>query len=301
MAENTEISAAFEAIFDESAETQEVAEPAEEQTEYADGDGEETAEEQEATEPAGEQSAEMDAKFAAMRRKHEQELAQARAEAEENVRQTMQQEYAGMFGALDLINPYTGKKVETAEEFTEYVKVISEDKNKQIEEKLDSSDITKEELNAYINSHPDVVKAREANERLSVLERKMQQEADTKYLASELEEIQKFDPTIKGFDDIVNDPHHDQFKEMVDRGYRISDAYILLHKDDILNRQAEMSRQETLNTMRGKEHLKKSSPHGDGDYVATAEEIAEYQKLNPGKSAEDIRKFIARDRKRMGK
>lgn len=301
MADNNEISAAFDAIFETSAETQEVAEPVEEQTEYADGDGEETAEEQEATEPAGEQSAEMDAKFAAMRRKHEQELAQARAEAEEAMKQTMAKEYGAVFGALDLFNPYTGKKVESPEEFTEYVKVISEDKNKQIEEKLDSSDITKEELNAYINSHPDVVKAREANERLSVLERKMQQEADTKYLASELEEIQKFDPTIKGFEDIVNDPHHDQFKEMVDRGYRISDAYLLIHKDDILTRQAEMSRQETLNTMRGKEHLKKSSPHGDGDYVATAEEIAEYQKLNPGKSAEDIRKFIARDRKRMGK
>lgn len=300
MADNNEISAAFESIFDEGVTEQEPAEPAEEQGDDADGEGE-TAEEQETTEPAGEQSAEENAKFASMRRKHEQELERARAEAQEAMKQTMAKEYGAMFGALDLLNPYTGKKVETPEEFAEYVKVISEDKNKQIEQKLDSSDITKEELNSYINSHPDVVKARETNERLAVLEQKMQQEADSKYFASELEEIQKFDPTIKGYEDIVNDPNHEEFKEMVDRGYRISDAYILLHKNDILARQAEMSRQETLNTMRGKEHLKKSSSHGDGDYVATAEEIAEYQKINPGKSAEEIRKFIARDRKRMGK
>lgn len=301
MADNNEISAAFDAIFEESAETQEVAEPVEEQTDDADGDGEETAEEQETTEPAGEQSAEENAKFASMRRKHERELAQAKAEAEEAMKQTMAKEYGAMFGALDLFNPYTGKKVETPEEFAEYVKVISADKNKQIEEKLNSSDISKEELNTYINSHPDVVKAREANERLSVLERKMQQEADTKYLASELEKIHALDPTISEYKDLAADLENEEFKEMIERGYKVNHAYLILHKDEIISRQAEMSRQETLNTMRGKEHLKKSSPHGDGDYVATAEEIAEYQKLNPGKSAEDIRKFIARDRKRMGK
>lgn len=300
MADYNEISAAFDSIFVESAEKQEVAEPVEEEIEEADGDGEETAEEQEVTEPAGEQSAEENAKFAALRRKHEQELAQARAEAEEAMKQTMQQEYAGMFGALELFDPYSGKKVETAEEFQEYVKAISEDRQKQIEEKLDSSDITKDELNSYINSHPEVIKARETNERLAALERKMQQEADTKYFQAEIAEIQKVDPTIKGYDDIVDDLKNDDFKAMIDRGYKISDAYFLLHKGDILNRQAEMNRQEAINTLRGKEHLKKSSSHGEAGYIATSEEIAEYQRLNPDRSVEEIRNFIARDRKRMG-
>lgn len=300
MADNTEITAAFDAIFDEGVEEQEVTEPAEEQTEDADGEGTDGVEEQEIAEPAG-QSAEDNAKFAQMRRKHEQELQQARAEAEQNVRQSMMQEYAGMFGALELFNPYTGKKVETAEDFAEYVKVISEDKNKQIEAKLDSSDISKEELNSFINSHPDVVKAREANARLEVLERKMQQEADAKHFAAEIAEIQKFNPAIKGYEDLAEDLQNEEFKGMIDRGYKISDAYYLTHRNEYLTRQAEMNRQEAINTMRGKEHLKKSASHGEGEYVATSEEIAEFQKFNPDMSAEDIRKFIARDKKRMGR
>lgn len=304
MADNIDISTAFDAIFeDDGVNEQEVAEPVEEEEiATAEGDGEEIAEEQEITEPAeSQQSAEENAKFAQMRRRYEQEREQAVQQAQEAMRQTMQQEYAQMFGALGLVSPYTGKPVETAEEFAAYAKAISDDKAKEIEAKMKDSGVTEEEFKAIIEQHPDVKKARETNDRLESLERKMKQEADTKYLQAELEVIREFDPTIRGYEDIVKDPRHEEFTAMVKRGYRISDAYMLLHKEDILNRQAELSRREALNTVRGKEHLKKSASHGDAEYVATAEEINEFKQLNPNATTEDIRKFIARDRARMKK
>ncbi|MBO7377124.1 MAG: hypothetical protein J6V01_08510, partial [Clostridia bacterium] len=123
MAEDYGFDSAFEDVdsyseeYDEGAEEQETAEPAEEE------ENDIGAEEQEVAEPAeeeAEQSAEENARYAAARRKAEAERDAAIAEA--------QAEMENRIVSMGIVNPYTGEPVEDMEGFERYTAALVEDK-----------------------------------------------------------------------------------------------------------------------------------------------------------------------------
>lgn len=296
----------FSGVFDfESAETgveeQEIAEPAEVEAEGTE-ENTEGAEEQEAAEPAREiQSAEDNAAAAAARRRAEREKQEEVQRTADRVRREMIAETEGMIKGLGMVNPYTGKAVHTMDDMKAYVEAISAEQQKQAETKMKESGLSEEDINAMVLSRPEVQQAIKAKERLEALEREAQERKSKQVFDDELALIQKFDPDVKTFEDLINNEHRDKITAMIKRGYRISDAYYLANKDAIMQRNTEMSRQEAMNSVRGKGHMEKSKSRGDGGITVSADVIADFQQLNPGKSVDEIRAFLARDAKRMKK
>ena len=293
----------FDAIFeDNGVNDQEVAEPEEE--EVADTEEEETSEEganeQEVAEPA--QSAEENAKYAAARRKAEKDMNERIERAVADAKKAAADETANMLKGMGILNPYTGKPLATMEDLKAYAEAASKEQQEMAEGKLNEYGLSKEEIDALVQSHPDVVAARESSARLKELEAKAQTVRDRQVFDEEIAKIQEFDPRVKSFEDFYNDDKHEEMVQMVkEQGMKIHQAWKLAHFDDIVTRSVEASKQDTLNRVRGKEHLEKTGSRGDGGISIPSDILAEFQMMMPDASVEEIRKFYAKDAKRMKK
>lgn len=295
----------FDAIFDEGANEQEPAEPAE-----VEDSAEETAEaegerEQEAAEPADEQSEEDNARYASIRRRAEKEADLKIQKAVEQATKDTESKFLGMLGGLGLSNPYTGKGLATMEDLSAYAEAMREEQQKVSVQKMEQAGYSQEEIESVISAlvanHPDVRKATESLGRLEKMERDAEDARVKKHIDKEIETIKKYDPAMTSFEAVVQSEHGAGIIDKVKRGYSLSDAFYLENKDTINQRTAEVSKQEAMNAARGKDHLQKSVSHGDGGVVLSSEELTNYQRLNPDMSVDEIRAWVAKDRKRMNK
>lgn len=259
--------------------------------------------EQEAAEPAEEkesgQTAEENAAFANVRRKAEEE---ARLKIESAVTR-QKEELESMIGGLGLMNPYTGKNLATMKDLAEYADSVREENKKLSLEKMEQAGYSRDEIEQVINdlvaNHPDVRQAANSRKELERLKHEASLQKMQQHTEAEIKKIQAYNPKIKTVSDIVKSEKGEDIVAMVKRGYSFSDAYYLANREQIGQRAAERSRQEAINATRSKNHLQKSVTHGDGGVDVPADVIAQYQQLNPGMSADDIRKWVARDQKRM--
>lgn len=291
----------FDAIFNEGVNEQEPAEPVDEEVadeEYTLEEGGEK--EQEPAKPA--QTAEENAKYAAARRKAERDVDERINKAVAEARRQSAEEYTSVLKGMGIMNPYTGKPLETMEDLKAYADAAAKEQQEQAKAQLDEYGLSKEQIDALIQHHPDVVAARASSERLKALEAQARSVRDRQVFEEEIAKIREFDPRVKSFSDFMADDKHEEMREMVNkRGMKIHEAWKLTHFDDIVNRSVSASKQETLNKVRGKEHLEKTGSRGDGGVSVPADMVAEYRMLNPDASLEDIRKFHERDVRRMKK
>lgn len=296
MAEDYGFDSAFEDVdsyseeYDEGAEEQETAEPAEEE-EYDIG-----AEEQEVAEPAeeeAEQSAEENARYAAARRKAEAERDAAIAEA--------QAEMENRIVSMGIVNPYTGEPVEDMEGFERYTAALVEDKRKAAEEKMKDAGLTENEIDQLVTVHPDVIKAREERIKLEQLERRQQELRYDQIIEDEIAKIHEMDPSINSFDDLQKIENLAEMEDMIHRGYNISDAFFLANKEAIMAQRISGAKQETRNSLAGRGHLEHTATRGSGGVDIPSDELAAFREMMPKASVAEIQKFYERDLKRTKK
>lgn len=281
----------FDSVF-EGEEMQEVAEPAEEMEDVEETEGEEA---QEVADPAEEegQSAAENAKYAAARRKAEQERDLAIQRARDEVADTI--------SAMGLVDPNTGKAITDLDGLKAYKDSIAAEQVRQNEERLEELGLTKEDIDHLINAHPEVRQASEERARLRVLEQQEREAQIDRIFAEEIEKIQEFDPSVKDIGDLQDNENREQMEAMIGKGYSISDAYYLANKDAIVARQVEAARQETRNNVASKGHLDRSSSRGDGGVDVPDELMAEFRTLMPNATDAQIQKFYERDLRRTQK
>lgn len=238
------------------------------QTEVEDegGDEESSAEPDEGKEK---QSKEDNAKFAAARRK-------AEAEVDKRVKDALDSRFARM----DMTDPYTNKKITTADEFDAYLSKLEDERRESMAKKAGMS---KEEFDDYIQSQPEVKEAkaeREAAQRQAVQAR----------LAEELKEISKLDPTIREIGDIAKSENGQKISEYVNRGYSLLDAFRIANFDRLMREEEAAERQRVYNNNAGKAHLVRSKARGQG-MAEVPKETKEYYKIYfPHMSDSDIQK-----------
>lgn len=280
--ENNNIDTAFEDVF-AIEETNTEGENEQETAEPVDADEGEKA--QEPAEPVEDDNA----RFAAARRKAEAQ----RDEAIKNLRE----EYDNKIRSLGLTNPYTGDIVQTFDDLGNYTAKLREEQAREAEERLEEAGLSKDDINGLIESHPDVIKARESEKRLAELEKANQEQRNYDIFQKELEKIKAYDSSVKDASDVFSD----EVANLVNRGYDISDAYLIVHKDEIMSQKAGYAAQEARNNIASKAHLEKSAPHGTGGIEIPADVYDDFMLLNPNATKESIRKFYERDLKRTRK
>lgn len=298
MANDIDFSGVFD-VFDggdTGVEEQEIAEPAEVETEDTDvTDGEE---EQEVAEPAREQTPEENAMYANIRREAERKAQEKFRFDSEKAKRDAAAEADAKIKAMGILNPYTGQMLGSMADMQAYAEAMSKEQQESAEARLKESGLSTDEIRAAAMTIPEIREAMGARDRLASLERDAQERQSRQVFEDELKLIQKFDPTVKSYEDLVNNEHRDEMTAMINRGYRISDAFYLANKENLMQKQTEAMRQEAINSARGKDHMEKSNSRGDGGISVPAEVIAEFQAINPGASVDQIRAFMARDEKR---
>lgn len=295
----------FSGVFDTSAtvedaseETQGVAEPVEEETADETTD-EQGANDQEAAEP--EQSDDDNAKYAAARRKAEREKDLAVKAAVEQARKELEDQYNSELASTGLTDPHTNQPLKSLEELKKWRETFAREKQREIQEKFEEAGLGRDEVDKLVNSHPDVIKAREEKRRLEAAEQKLNEQRYKGMVEESIKEIQEFDPTIKSVLDIANSEHGAEVEEMIKKGYKISDAWKIANLDKIKQRTATAAQLETSSKARSKEHLEKSEQKGKGGISIPSDELAEFKKIMPKATKEQIQKFWEKDQKRFKK
>lgn len=233
---------------DTSENTPEVAEPAGTDDVQTDGDvstGDvEGVEEPEVAEP--EQSPELNAQYAAIRRKAEED-ARLKAETEQKKVNAM---FAEMFGKMT--NPNTGRPIQTAEE---YIEAMRYQQRVQAEAQMKQGGVDPSIIQQLIASDPTV---REAHE---IMERQKVAEQDAR-IAREIADIAKVNPAIKTVDDLAKDASFPEVYERWEKSGRqesLFDIYRLVNFDTLTSQKSEAAKQAAINQAKGKQHLTKTN------------------------------------------
>ena len=270
---------------EEGAEEQEVAAPA------VDESGEAPQETQE--EPP--QKTEEDARYAAARRKAEQERDQAIAQARQEAQAQAQRTIDEAFRNAGLTNPYTNQLITSKAEYDAYLERFQAEQRENIQKKSGMSQV---QFSQFLNSLPEIRQAREAQAKAEQATRQAREQAAKANLEQQMKEISKMDPTIKGLGDLAKMANYQQFVDLVKRGNTFTDAYKLANFDALTQRAAQASRQTAMQAAASKEHLTATTQRGQGAVTVPDEVKAEYRAFNPDATDEEIarhyNKYVSR-------
>ena len=220
----------------------EVTEPADQSEESTEAVSEETVEEESGNDEPPEQSAEDNARYAAIRRRAEED-ARRRYEGEMNA---MNQQIAAM--CQGVTHPVTGQPITNVRD---YVEALQIQQRQASEQELEEKGIDPGLIDRMVAQNPAVMQAQQ------VLQRVQQDEAEAQ-LQRDLVEISKYDPNIKSLQDLATLPNYPQMVDYVTRtggNVSIVDAYKMFNFDAFMNHTNEAARQQAINQMRGKAHL----------------------------------------------
>lgn len=270
---------------EEGAEEQEVAAPA------VDESGEAPQETQE--EPT--QKTEEDARYAAARRKAEQERDQAIAQARQEAQAQAQRAIDEAFRNAGLTNPYTNQPITNKAEYDAYLERFQADQREKLQKK---SGMNQAQFNQFLNSLPEIRQAREAQAKAEQATRQAREQAAKANLEQQLKEISQLDPTIKELKDLTRMPNYQTFYDLVKRGNTFTDAYKLANFDALTQRAAQASRQTAMQAAASKEHLTATTQRGQGAVTVPDDVKAEYRAFNPDATDEEIarhyNKYVSR-------
>ena len=234
------------------------------------------------------QSAEENARYAAARRKAEQErdaaIERARADAQAEAKRVIDEAFQGS----GIVNPYTKQPIQSKADFDAYKQAFEEDQREKL---LKRSGMNEAQFNAFIQSIPEVRKAKEAETAAN------RARAEIK-VQEQLTEIRKLNPNIQSVRDLTTMESYPQLYAMVQRGYDLADAYRLANFAELSKREAGAARQSAINAVKSKSHMVPAAERSGGTEVVVPEETKKlYRQLNPGVTDEEIKRHYAKSHK----
>lgn len=255
---------------------EEVSEPAEPTEGESEGEveGEEGEENTGAAEPEPQQSAEENARYAAIRRRAEED-ARRKYEAQLG---SMNQQIAAMCSGIT--HPVTGQPITNV---SDYIDALAIQQRQANEAELQEKGVDPALINRMIETNPVVMQAQQVIEKNNEV---MSEVA----LKRDIEEISKINPNIKDFNDVANLPTFPQMVDYVARyNMTIVDAYKIFNFGSAMQQTNQTARQQAINQMRGKDHLSTQTGVSQAeDYVEVPTEIMNRWK-SEGKTEKQIR------------
>ena len=223
-----------------------------------------------------ETQARIDAALADERRKNAAELARAKDK---------------FIADMQIVNPATGKLVSTQAEFEAFQHAMNEQR---INAGLGRMGLERDVIDAMIDEHPDVRKARElVSEAQTEKKRVLDGAAETR-LKSELEAIQKYEPMVKTADDLLALPSYADIHRLVGAGLSISEAYFNVNRETILDKERKAAAQDAYNNIAGKQHMTGDVTHGSGGATIPADVKKQMRNAYPSLSEAELQKKYER-------
>lgn len=261
-------------VVEESGENE--VETAAESQEETEAESEETVEEESGNDAPPEQSAEENARYAAIRRRAEEE---ARRKYD-NALNGMNQQVAAM--CQGVTHPITGQPITNVHDYLDALAIQQRQAN---EQELQEKGVDPQLIDRMIASNPVVMQAQQVIERTQMANAQQQ-------LQNDMAELARFG--VKDINELAALPTFPQMLDYVDRnkGASIVDAYKIFNFDTAIQNTEGAARQQAINQMRGKSHLASPSTSvtPEGDDVEVPAEIMKSWK-SEGKTEKQIREL----------
>lgn len=176
----------------------------------------------------------------------------------------VEQELNAILGDAGMVNPYTNEEIRTKADFLRWKQRFQ-------------ADTAARSRDGENRTHDDGARTQAAVDR-------------------ELAKIRRWDSNVKTLADIADNENFPAVYEKVMRGYDLADAFYLVNAEGYQRRAAAAAEQTAINRLRAKEHLVGVGSRGGGDVAVPREVMAEFRRLMPDASGEEIRKFYRKDR-----
>lgn len=269
-------------------------EPVESNEEMFDEEPEETAAETQTAEPAQPaakaNTPDQNAVYADIRRRAESE---ARAKASQEAQRIAQAEVDRTIAEMGLTDPYTNKPIRTKAEYDAYK---TRHNTETISRELDKAGITREAMDALIDSHPAVQQAKTAAKAYEEAKRHEQELAAKTHFENQLKEISALDNTVKTYEDLAKQPNYELIRGYVKKGLTILEAYKMANFDTLSGKKAQAAAQSAYNSAASKDHLTSTTGRGQGEIPMTRAQMDWYRKMRPNMTEKQIREDYARNR-----
>lgn len=257
---------------DASVNTQEVAEPEDTEVSEVEEESTEPTEVEESTPETEVQTAEENARYAAARRRAEQEIKNRDAE------------FARRF--KDYQNPITHKPILSERDYFEALDAQETLKrNEELRSKGVDPQMFEEMVSRQVANNPAVLQAQEV---MTAFQHAQAQST----MENDLKAIQKLNPDIKSADDLVNDPSWNAVLGYFNNGLPMPEAYKLANFDKLLANNNASAKQKAINNMKGTQHLNPtdglSSGEGGGVDIP-ADELNAWKKAFPEASMKELK------------
>jgi len=223
--------------------------------------------------------------------------AQAAQRAVEEERARNQAQWNDFFASAGLKNNLEGgKPITSLEEFRQWKEQYDRTK---LEQDLKDGKLTPEGLEAIVRA----AVGRRTEPVNQTPEQAMPipgtpMEVTQAQIDAELAEIHRLDGSVNGLEDILRMETGGAFQDAVRRGHSFLDAFKLANFDRLRSRAeteaAARAAQAARNSARSKEHLKASSPKGNGSTPVPGDVMEIYRLMMPGASEADIQSHYNR-------
>lgn len=252
-----------------------------------------SAESADTEKPAAKQNTQDNAAFAAARRKAEAERDRAVAEAKKEAEKYIDD----AFKTAGLRNPYTDKPITNKADYEEYKARFDADKKERF---LKKSGMSQKEFNEFIETLPEVARAKQAEARARNAQKEAEEISIKAKVEEQLREISALDPKIKSLDDLQNMPNYAEFYARVKRGLTLTEAFKLTNFDEQIKGTARRAEQAARNAAAGKSHMTATSTRGTGAASVPSDVKEMYKALNPNATDAEIAEHYNRNRKGNG-
>lgn len=138
-----------------------------------------------------------------------------------------------------------------------------------------------------ISKNPVVLEAK----RIIESQKEREQEA---VLNDAINEINKIDSDIKTINDLIQLENYDEFYELIEKGYRLPDAYKIIAFDKLSSKRAASAAQNVITNIDSKGHLKTTTGAKTKEIVVPDEVLASYRKNMPTMTEQEIREHYAK-------
>ena len=221
-----------------------------------------------------------DAEWKAARLKKQQELEAVARQAAAAEAARRDEGFAKRFAGH--ANPVTGAPIRSEREYLEALDAQQQLEN---EQRLQSSGVGVETLNAAIAANPMVQKALEA-------ERRETRDKWNGVMDTQIKGISQLDASIQCFEDLPKMPNYAQFDRLARRGVDLVTAYKAANFDTLSQKSAAAARQAAINRSRALQHLERSGGAGGLSDLAEipSEDSVIWAEMFPDSSPEERRR-----------
>lgn len=222
------------------------------------------------------QSAEENARYAAARRRAEQEFAERQRQEDA--------EYERRFGNYE--NPITHQPIRSRKDYFDALDAQEKlQRNQELESKGIDPKVFEDMVNKEVANNPMILQAQE-------LIAQQKKTAFDNQLAEDIKAIQKLDPSIKSVDDIFALDNADQIIALT-KDLSLADAYKLANFDALMSNKTSATKQAAINSIKGTQHLNSTTglnTPDDGEVEIPESELGAWKRAFPDASMSELKK-----------